>query len=314
MDPLSLTYLERLTLRLTLGAAQLPEEILARHSRFILDAQRGDGGWAGREGDSDIYYSSFALRSLAILGLLEGSVAEQAASFLASRLTQHESIVDLLSLVYSAKLIEGSCGIDALSGAQSSWSQRLAGLLERLYCDDGGYSKTLEGRVGSTYQTFLVLLCLELLGEPIPHREQTIAFVRSQRQDDGGFLEIRVGKRAGANPTAAAIGALQVLDALDESTRSSVVAFLADLQTDEGGWQANTRIPLPDLLSTFTACVTLCDLEGMQQVNLRAAQRYASSMQRSTGGFAGFEFDPAQDVEYTFYGLGTLALIAEQSA
>ncbi len=32
-------------------------------------------------------------------------------------------------------------------------------------------------------------------------------------------------------------------------------------------------------------------------------------MEQPGGGFRGFEFDPADDVEYTFYGLGTLALL-----
>jgi hypothetical protein len=33
-------------------------------------------------------------------------------------------------------------------------------------------------------------------------------------------------------------------------------------------------------------------------------------MERPQGGFAGFAMDPAEDVEYTFYGLGAMALLA----
>ena len=40
------------------------------------------------------------------------------------------------------------------------------------------------------------------------------------------------------------------------------------------------------------------------------AWRYGLSMARAKGGFAGFELDPAEDVEYTFYGLGLLSLLA----
>lgn len=309
MEPLAFTYLERLTLRLTIGAAQLPSDLQELHAGYVLAQQQPDGGWAGREGVSDLYYTSFALRSLAILGLLEGEVANRAAAFLHSRLSAHESLVDLMSLVYSAKLLEAACGVDAFAGAQSDWSSRLASLLERLRRDDGGYSKSFEGTVGSTYQTFLVLLCLELIGQPIPEPERIAQFLLRQRQGDGGFLEIRVGKRSGANPTAAAIGALRVLNALTPEIETRAGEFLADLQTDEGGWQANTRIPLPDLLSTFTACVTLADLEQLSEIDREAAARYGKSMQRPTGGFSGFEFDPAQDVEYTFYGLGLLSLL-----
>lgn len=309
MEPLALTYLERLTLRLTIGAAQLPPELQELHAKYILAAQQADGGWAGREGVSDLYYTSFALRSLAILGLLEGEIADRAASFLQSRLMAHETLVDLMSLVYSAKLLEAACGVDAFAGAQSEWSSRLAGLLEKLRREDGGYSKSFEGTVGSTYQTFLVLLCLELIGQPIPEPQRIADFLMRQRQSDGGFLEIRVGKRSGANPTAAAIGALRVLDRLTPEIADAAGAFLVELQTDEGGWQANTRIPLPDLLSTFTACVTLADLEQLSEIDRPAAHRYGMSMQRASGGFCGFEFDPGQDVEYTFYGLGLLSLL-----
>lgn len=309
MVPLAFNYLQRLTLRLTIGAAQLPEDLQQKHATYILSRQGTDGGWSGREGESDLYYTSFALRSLAILGLLEGSVAERARAFLQSRLTAHESLVDLMSLVYSAKLIEAACGLDTFTGAQAAWSDRLANLLQRLRRDDGGYCKSFEGNVGSTYQTFLVLLCLELIEQPIPEPQHIGQFLLKQRQTDGGFLEIRVGKRSGTNPTAAAIGALQVLDLLTPEIQSSAGEFLADLQTEEGGWQANTRIPLPDLLSTFTACVTLADLEQLAQIDVEAARKYALSMQRSQGGFCGFEFDPAEDVEYTFYGLGLLALL-----
>lgn len=309
VPPREFNYLERLTLRLTIGASQFEDVFQQRHAGYILSRQNSDGGWAGREGESDLYYTSFALRSLAILGLLEGEVAERSGQFLQSRLNRHESLVDLMSLVYSAKLLEAACGLDAFRGSQSAWASRLASLLGSLRRADGGYSKSFEGNVGSTYQTFLVLLCLELIEQPIPDAESIAAFLLKQRQADGGFLEVRVGKRSGANPTAAAIGALLVLNRLTPDIAESVTEFLCDLQTDEGGWQANTRIPVPDLLSTFTACVTLADLDRLDTIDRDQARRYGLSMERSTGGFAGFEFDPAEDIEYTFYGLGLLALL-----
>ncbi len=304
-----LGYLGRLMVRLTIGAAQLPTELQQRQANYILSRQRSDGGWAGREGDSDVYYTSFALRSLAILGLLDGPLAERCAGFLHGRLQGQETIVDLLSLVYSAKLIEAASGVDPFKMARSGWSQRLAELLAGLRRDDGGYSKSWEGRVGSTYQTFLVLLCLELIEQPCPRADEVQAFLMRQRQDDGGFLEVRVGKRSGTNPTAAALGSLRILGRLESQIASDAAEFLCELQDESGGFQANTRIPLPDLLSTFTACVTLADIDRLADVSTAQVERYVLSMQQPAGGFRGFEFDPADDIEYTFYGLGALALL-----
>ena len=71
---------------------------------------------------------------------------------------------------------------------------------------------------------------------------------------------------------------------------------------------ANTRIPFADLLSTFTGFLTLQDLEAGELVRVAAIRDYALSMQSPQGGFVGFALDQTADVEYTFYGLATLAL------
>lgn len=304
-----MAYLSDLTLRLTLGAATLPDETRNLHAQYLLAQQKEDGGFGGREGGSDPYYTGFALRALLMLGALEQSVAQRCAAFLASRLQGRESIVDLISLVFGAAILEVGAEIEVLNNAPPEWPSQLSELLESYRRDDGGYAKSPEGRAGSTYQTFLTLLCYELIGLEPPSRAETLRFFLEREHDEGGFLEIRVGKRAGVNPTAAAIGGLKVLDALTPEISERTIQFMLDQQADEGGFTANTRIPLPDLLSTCTGLITLADLEAGQHIDHTAANRFIHSMQRSTGGFAGFAFDPAEDVEYTFYGLAALALL-----
>jgi geranylgeranyl transferase type-2 subunit beta len=181
--------------------------------------------------------------------------------------------------------------------------------LERLRRPDGGYAKGAEGTASSTYHTFLVLLCLQLIGREPSEPNAIVGFLESQRCEEGGFREIRASKRAGTNPTAAAIGTLRILDRVDETIRLDTIDFLAEMQTDEGGLRANTRIPIADLLSTFTGLLTLLDLQGSAEIDLRAVRRFAESLVRDEGGFRGAEWDPAHDIEYTFYGLGTLGLL-----
>jgi geranylgeranyl transferase type-2 subunit beta len=304
-----LTYLEALTVRLAQGVAELPSEVRQRHTTYLLGAQRDDGGFAGREGESDLYYTGFALRSLMLLGELAGTVAERAADFLRGRLSGRESIVDFLSLIYGASLIETASGIDVFETASAGWPDAVAEALSRLRRADGGYAKGADGVASSTYHTFLVLLCLELIGRPLPEPDRVVEFIASQRAEEGGFREIRAARRAGTNPTAAAIAVLRILGALDEPTRSETIDFLLDMQTEEGGLRANTRIPIADLLSTFTGTLTLIDLGGIGELDLDAARRYATSLERGSGGFHGAAWDLSHDVEYCFYGLGSMALL-----
>lgn len=302
-------YLPELTVRLSAGLGELPAESRVRHAGYLLRAQRPDGGFAGREGDSDLYYTGFALRGLAVLGELSGEPAERAGAFLKGRLTGRESVVDFLSLIYSAMLLDAAAGIDVFVGSTTNWRDAVATALGTLRRPDGGYAKGPEGNASSTYHTFLVLLCLELVEREIPARNEIVRFILSQRAEGGGFREIRASKRAGTNPTAAAIAALRILGALDDTLREETTDFLCEMQTDEGGLRANTRIPIADLLSTFTGSLTLLDLGMLSEIDVPAALRFANSLELETGGFHGAAWDLACDVEYTFYGLGCLALL-----
>ncbi len=192
-------------------------------------------------------------------------------------------------------------------------------LLERLRRPDGGYAKTPVGESSSVYHSFLVSMCQQAIGIETPEPERLVAFARSRQRDDGGFVEMAAMRRSGVNPTAAAIGLLAMHAALDEQTKTSTAEFLIDLQNEEGGWRANTRIPIADLLSTFTALVTLGDLGAIRggnggSIDLAAAVRYATSLEAAGGGFHGAAWDRGLDVEYTFYGLGTLALASASAS
>ncbi len=302
-------YLQELTLKLGAAVGDLEEEQRQRHIDFFLQAQQADGGFMGREGDSDLYYTGFATRSLAILGELHGPPAERLATFLTSRIQGQETVIDFLSLIYSAALLDGAAGIDIFAEAPADWPASVAATLEALRREDGGYAKSPEGAYSSTYHSFLVLLCLQLLEQPLNNPEKLIAFIQSQGVEEGGFREHKVSKRAGTNPTAAAIGILRILDGLTPEISSETIDFLASMQVDEGGLRANTRIPIADILSTFTGILTLTDLNGTDEIDAQHALRYANSLQQPAGGSLGAEWDQVCDVEYSFYGLGTLALL-----
>src|SRR5436305_3372158 len=242
-------YLQTLTTRLSDGLLRLPQDFRDRHAAYLLARQNPDGGFSGREGGSDLYYTAFALRGLAILDSLTQEICERAAAFLRSSLTKQASVVDFFSLLYAWMLVQLGGGPDVLQESAADWPDRVAALMETFRTADGGYAKT-PGGTGSTYNTFLVALSYEMLGKDLPHPQAVAGFVRSRQREDGGFVEIAPMKRSGTNPTAAAVALLQMLPGAnftpDEQER--VAAYVAEMPSDEGGLRANPRNPHAELL------------------------------------------------------------------
>ena len=210
-----------------------------------------------------------------------------------------------------------SAGIDIFDNADPAWRENVAAFLNSLRREDGGYAKAPEGHAGSTYHTFLVVLVLELMEQEIPDPQSIVTFLESRRDPEGGWREIRASKRAGTNPSAAAVATLNLLrqhaseiPQLDHDIKELTLDFLCEMQTDEGGLRANTRIPIADLLSSFTGGLTLMDLDSFDELDVPLLRKFVDSLQLPQGGFRAAVWDDAHDVEYSFYGLGCLALLS----
>lgn len=308
-----------LTIRLAAGLEKLADADRKLACDFFLSKQQPDGGFGGRAVGSDLYYTAFALRALAILGCDDDQITERANAYLRDQLQQSVSIIDLLSLVYAAKQLDFWTGRSAFADASDDWTTSVAKLFEQLRRSDGGYAKTQEGHASSTYQTFLIALAYELLELQIPKPEGAAKFLLGQQRDDGGFVEISVMRRSGTNPTAAAVGGLLVLQPqvgqqlLTDALKQDTAEFLLDNFTDEGGLRANTQIPIADLLSTFTGLQTLRDVGAWEQVDVSASLNYVNSLQQPSGGYIAAAWDEVEDVEYSFYGVATRGLLMSQT-
>ena len=303
-------YLLRLSNRLATGLLSMAPERRDRHRGFLLAQQLPDGGFRGREGDSDLYYTSFAVRGLSMLGGLGEAECESIGRYVLACRSQELSVIDLVSWLYSGLVVQLAGGPDPLSGAPATFVDEVAESLESTRTADGGYARTTEGAAGSTYHSFMVALAYELLGRTVPEPNRMIQFVYDRQRDDGGFVEISPMKRSGTNPTAAAVALLVMLGGMDDELRDDVGEFLGIVKGDEGGFLANTRIPFSDGLSTFTGLLTVQDLELEGVLRPERAEAFiAGELEFPTGGFRGAAWDTQADVEYTFYGLGTLALL-----
>ncbi len=248
-----------------------------------------------------------------MLGGLDSNAASSVGRYLDDHEPGHLSIVDLLSWLSTAVAVQLAGGPIPHAAQEPNWAEKIAARLESVRTTDGGYAKNSEGAKGSTYQSFLVVLSYELIGQPVPRPNALVQFLYDRQRDDGGFVEIAPMKRSGTNPTAAAVAVLNLFNALDQEMKSDVHYFLTQVKSDEGGFQANTRIPFADGLSTFTGLLTLQDLGISDVLSPQAIEKYLTEwLEFPTGGFRGASWDQQADVEYTFYGLGNFALLSSK--
>jgi geranylgeranyl transferase type-2 subunit beta len=308
-----------LTVRLATGLEHLADTERELSMGFFLSRQQGDGGFCGRASGSDLYYTAFALRALAILGCADEQATQSAAKYLRGQLQANVSVIDLISLIFAAKLLETWSGESVFADVTSDWPTSVANLFETLRRPDGGYAKTNEGHASSTYQTFLIALAYELLELPLPEPQRAVEFLLSQQREDGGFVEIKVMRRSGTNPTAAAVGGLLVFQQqlgetiITPELSQDVSEFLLDNVTEEGGLRANTQIPIADLLSTYTGWQTMRDVGAWDQVDVAATQAFVESLRQESGGYLAAAWDEVADVEYSFYGTALQGLLLAET-
>ncbi|MBO0799769.1 MAG: terpene cyclase/mutase family protein [Blastocatellia bacterium] len=298
--------------QLAAGLQDLDAERAARHARLILSFQRPDGGFAGRQGGSDLYYTSFAVRGLALLNALDGRRCRLVTDYLKSTASkQRYSLIDLVSWFYTlitVRMVERESVGDA-GEMVVELPDALEDALETFRRPDGGYARTHQGGSSSTYHTFLAVLCYEMLGRTPPTTGLIVHFLHSRRREDGGFVEIGPMRRSGTNPTAAAAILLNRFQALESSVLRGIADYLELVKGSEGGFRANRQIPICDLLSTFTGMLMASHLGLTEVIDGKACHRYLGSLEIDSGGFRGAAWDSETDPEYTFYGLGALALL-----
>ena len=317
-----LPYLVELGERIRKGLATLSADRADAHAAFFRSRQTSDGGFSGRDVDlngnplfedgtqSDLYYTSFALRGLFSLERVDEETSRRAAAFLSSPSGRPRSVVDLISWLSSAVILQLATGIDLLAGTAGDWSSQLADQFELCRTPDGGYAKNPAGKSGSTYQSFLIACCYELIAQPIRQPEHLLEFIRQRQRDDGGFVEIGPMKNSGTNPTAAAVALLKILGGLETTITDGILMFLDEVRGDDGGFQANLRIPFSDMLSTFTGVVLCLDLNHPEHLSINQLQRFLNELECPTGGYLAAGWDHVPDVEYSFYGLGLLGLLS----
>jgi len=294
------SYLACLAARTAAGFGEIDETFRARHAAALLGFMRPGGGFAGRRGGADLYYTAFAARALHALGKLAEDASVRIRAYVAAQ--QPKDIIDRLNLLNTALLVGGRAG----------GSETALAFVEAFRAPDGGYAKKSGAAAGSTYHSFLAALCYDLFGMKNPDVKRLYGFAAGRRRNDGGFCETPVAARSSTNVTAAGISLLGLAGGWDARTADGVRNFLEGARTPSGGWRAGAMVPVPDLLSTFSALAALESIGGLGPDLVKGALVFARSCEERDGGFRAGPWDDAIDVEYTYYGLGIVAMAREK--
>jgi hypothetical protein len=259
--------------------------------QFLRSLQNADGGFNDRAGNSDIYYTAFALEGLiALRDPAPRSVLPYLRSFAAGA---------SLDFVHLACLARAWAGMSPDS-LDDQHGRSVLTRIESHRTPDGGYDSIPNATQGTLYGCFLAWGAYQDLGREMPSPHSLVDCIQSLRADDGGYANQR-NLPMGLTPSTAAAATL--LRQLGQPISEGLGEWLLARCRPEGGFFATPLAPLPDLLSTATA---LHALAGMQMDFSKIKEPcldFIDTLWSSKGGFYGTWEDDILDCEYTFYAL-----------
>lgn len=264
---------------------------------FLRGKLAPDGGFQGRDGRSDLYYTVFGLEASLMLDV--DLPRERVIAYLDSF-----GDGDSLDLVHLAALIRCRANLANVRDAEAL-ARRLTAHRSR----DGRFNMIQGEAQGSAYGSFLTLGAWQDLGVDYPDGEAMARSIASLQRPEGGYAN-EASMTAGATPATAA--AICVLHYLKQPVPESAIRWLLARAHPLGGFCA---IPfpgdagVPDLLSTATALHAL-SLFGAPMDDARDKHLdYLDSLWSEEGGFRGHWGDDVVDCEYTYYGLLALGTL-----
>lgn len=279
-----------------LQVARLSSKMLGESASLVAQYLHGlalpDGGYANRNGESDLYYSSFAVSGLIAL---QETIPVEAISRYISRFQGNTQ----LDLVHNACLLR----LWTLLPPASRPAIDVAGILEQieqLRTPDGGYNAIPGSTHGTLYGCFLAWGAYQDAGATVPDPSGMVNAIQSLKTSDGGYTN-SPDFPVGLTPSSSAAATL--LRQLGVPPDPDLAGWLLSRFHAEGGFFATPDAPIPDLLSTATALHALSSLHVDLTLIREPCLDFIDTLWTARGGFYGTWDDDHLDCEYTYYGL-----------
>ncbi|MCB1236368.1 MAG: hypothetical protein KDM91_14975 [Verrucomicrobiae bacterium] len=284
-----------------LAPSVLGPEASALIEKFVRSQQNADGGFRDRDGQSDLYYTSFAIDALTALQ------ATLPAASLAAFLAGKAESLGTLDFVHRCCLARLASSVRDESPASFPLTAILDAI-EAFRTPDGGYNQAPGAKTGSAYACFLAYGAYSDHGKTLPNAEGVAACLDSLATGDGAWANDTFLPVPNVPATAAAV-------TLCRNLRLPVPPATADwllgsFQPESGGFLPFPGAPMPDLLSTAVALHALDGLQAPFGAVRESALDFVDSLWSAEGGFHGTWDDDELDLEYTYYGLLALGHLA----
>jgi len=282
-----------------LQVARLAPNVLGEASDAIVEYLQSqfhaDGGAIDRAGESDLYYTVFALDGLCALQ------AELPTEALVPFLERFGT-GDALDLVHLSCLAHCWAMVPREQRNRETLDEigRKIGEHRR---SDGGFAESPEAEDSALYSTFLAIGACEDLQISVTDLNRLADRVADFQLSDGSFAGLGVAP-FGTTPTTAA-GAV-LLNHLQRTAGPSCADWLlARFREETGGFSAIPEAPMPDLLSTAVSLHALACFQTPLGGIAEGCLDFVDSLWTGRG-FCGTWADEAPDAEYTWYGLLSL--------
>lgn len=275
----------------------LDEQGRAEVLQFILTHQNPDGGFSDRGGRSDLYYSLFGLL---ILKGAEGKGSRKQKSSLAldsnpelvdesilklKQFTEEQTTTEVSGFIERCCLVllQKELKVRRFSRFQSLWSLGKSFLKER-------------HSINLSYRSFVLFLTLDAVF-PFP-----LIFKEMAKRM---LTHTTVDQHSPCSEIAAKVFILKMLnqDGLNEQK------LLASFACESGGFKAFALLNNADMLSTAVALFALTYAGHDIRLLMPSCLDFIDQ-NYSEGAFLSGDGDQTADVEYTFYGLLALGVLA----
>ena len=282
-------------------AGNLLDESTDSVAAFIRSRLSGDGGFRGRGGASDLYYTVFGIESLLAVDaeVPVGPIEKYLSTFLPG---------ESLDLVHLACLVRcWAC----LPGREvpAQLRRRAAARLERFCSAEGGYGAGGAGTSAQAYSCFLAMGAYQDLEIPCPEARGISRGLQALAMAGGGYANQR---RLPVATTASTAAAVVLLRQLRLPVEAATARWLRAQCSQAGGFVAVPGATEPDLLATATALHALAAIEEpLDEIRPRCID-FIMSLRTADGGFRGCAGDDDADCEYTFYALLSLGNLSEK--